>query len=200
MCWPSIIRQSVIKRMNKISGSHMNYTILTGSRRSWNKKYTIILRKLYDHDKIYYIRLDKVYLGVALRVRVQLGLGSVHLGVGCNFVAIKVRLEFQNIFGPSIFTLLDRPLWHFLTVHFIASGPSTLTLSDRPLWHFRTVHFDPSIFPKDRPLLVEWPPTLTHDRPLWLKWPSSLAQDRPLSRDRPTSPFWTVHFGPDSYK
>ena len=125
---------------------------------------------------------------------VQLGLGSVHLGVGCNFVGIKVCLEFQNIFGPSTFTLLDRPLWHFLTVHFIASGPSTLTLSDRPLWHFWTVHFDPSIFPKDRPLLVEWPPTLTHDRPLWLKrpstivldrplwlkWPSSLAQDRPL--------------------
>ena len=33
---------------------------------------------------------------------------------------------------------------------------------------------------KDRPVLVEWPSTLTHDRPLWLKWPSSLFQDRPL--------------------
>ena len=38
----------------------------------------------------------------------QLGLGSVHLGVGCNFVAIKVRLEFQNIFGPS--TLDQTPI------------------------------------------------------------------------------------------
>ena len=39
---------------------------------------------------------------------VQLGLGSAHLGVGCNFVAIKVRLEFQNIFGPS--TLDQTPI------------------------------------------------------------------------------------------
>ena len=42
-----------------------------------------------------------------LGVMVQLGLGSVHLGVGCNFVGIKVCLEFQNIFGPSTFTLLN---------------------------------------------------------------------------------------------
>ena len=123
-------------------------------------------------------------------------------------------------FGPSTLTLSDRPLWHFLTVHFDISWPSTLTFSDRPVWHFRTVHFDsfgPStstlwFIPRDRPLLVEWPSTLTHDRPLWLKrpstivldrpvwlkWPSSLAQDRPLL-DGPSTfarPFTlrTVHF------
>ena len=68
--------------------------------------------------------------------------------------------------------------------------------------------------PRDRPLLVEWPSTLTHDRPLWLKrpftivldrplwleWPSSLAQDRPLL-DGPSTFAWpftlrTVHFHP----
>ena len=71
--------------------------------------------------------------------------------------------------------------------------------------------------PRDRPLLVEWPSTLTHDRPLWLKrpftivldrplwleWPSSLAQDRPLL-DGPSTfarPFTlrTVHFHPQIY-
>ena len=37
---------------------------------------------------------------------------------------------------------------------------------------------------------------IVHYRPR----PSTLAQDRPLSRNRPLSPFWTVHFGPDSPK
>ena len=31
MCWPSKIRLSVIKKMNKISGSNITYTILTGN-------------------------------------------------------------------------------------------------------------------------------------------------------------------------
>ena len=37
----------------------------------------------------------------------------------------------------------------------------------------------------------------SNDRPVWLKT-VHFWTDRPLSRDRPLSPFWTVHFGPDS--
>ena len=99
-----------------------------------------------------------------------------------------MHFGFQNFFGPSTLTLSNRPVCYFWTVLFYTFGPFTLTVLDRSLWHFRTVHFDPLSPPKDRPLEVEWPSTLTHDR---LHWPMTVhfgSKDRPLSS-------LTVHFG-----
>ena len=62
---------------------------------------------------------------------------------------------------PSTLTLLDRPLWHFWTVHFSSFGPST------------------SIHPMDRPLWFKWQSSLAQERPLLdgpftSAWPSTL--------------------------
>ena len=52
----------------------------------------------------------------------------------------------------------------------------------------------------DGPKTEGWSRTIhfgANDRPVWIK-AVQFWTDRPLSRDRPLSPFWTVHFGPDS--
>ena len=67
-----------------------------------------------------------------------------------------------HISGPSTFMLLNRPVQHFLTVHFNTSRPITWTFSDRPL-RLVTVYFDP------------WSSTSTSQRPLW--GPFTLGSD-----------------------
>ena len=84
-------------------------------------------------------------------------------------------------------------------------GSTSWTLSDRPVWHFWTVHFDSSIHPKDRLLWVKWPFSLTHGRSLPSRTVHFRSNDSPVWlqtvrfwTDRPLSPFWTAHFETDS--
>ena len=94
-------------------------------------------------------------------------------------------------FGPSTFTLLtvyfypsvpsDRPCFS-RTVYFGTDRPLSYErplweLSTFPLYYFWAVHFY-TFIASDRPLIVEWPPTLTHNRPLWLESLSITVPDR----------------------
>ena len=85
----------------------------------------------------------------------------------------------------------------------------TLTHLDRPVCDFRTVQFDTFLL-RFIPKNFELPSTLTHDRPL-SSWTVHFgSNDRPVwlntvhfratvhFKDRPLSPFRTVHIGPDS--
>ena len=92
----------------------------------------------------------------------------------------EVRTAYFSIFGLSTFSLLDRPLLVFLTIHLLSFGSSTWRFLDRPvsfLWavliwlvgpsnfwfqdhpHLRTVHFESfgqSSLIYDRLLSVVW--------------------------------------------
>ena len=154
---------------------------------------------------------------------VRVGYGKAVIRVTVQLRSGELRGRVWNTFEPSTLTPLDRPLshfwacplWQFWTVRFNTFRPSTFTFSHRQVWNFRTVQFDSfgrstltlRFIPRNHPLLVEWPSTLTHDcplwlkrpstmvldRPLWLKWSSSLAQDRPLL-DGPSTFGRTVQF------
>ena len=101
----------------------------------------------------------------------------------------------QNFFG--IFSLSDRPLWHFdfsLTSTFNPKDPLRITVYFYP-WPSslaeKTVHYIPGMS------------TLTQMTVRFGSRPSTFRRTVHFRsivqfKDRLLSPFWTVHFGPDS--
>ena len=78
---------------------------------------------------------------------------------------IKNRVFTGQVQSGRSWVKVDGPWGLNWMVQTTETGPST--------WTFRFI-------PRDRPLLVHWPSTLTHDRPLWLKRPSTIVLDRLL--------------------
>ena len=111
------------KKMNKISGSHINYTILTGSKRSWNPKHTIILPIRTDKTSMYTIFWLKVYDLVKYT-------GGTRYA--CNFSHRPwLRYPWRARYKASVFSWPKKIKFSFMKLPFLSGRKLPFSKSDR---------------------------------------------------------------------